>query len=232
MIGAAGRADAGAFLARVLQLDRAAVVRLRPARSRMAEIWAMLPFGVLVVRTISGHLEVDTTVDAAALLASLREDRAPVESLRRRDEAWRWPLPPPTSRLVETVPADEIARIAAAASRTLRAATAHGVGGRAVGERTVREALLDHVPIVVTSPDGERVDVPQRLVQAIVRMGFLGSSRAPTGPTGVTLGEAAVAVRTGGAWIGLAASYGSAWYRPTSPLQIARGVDVDAGPFR
>jgi len=32
--------------------------------------------------------------------------------------------------------------------------------------------------------------------------------------------------------MGLAAAYGSAWYRPASPLQISQGVDGHARPFR
>ena len=223
MIGEAGRADAGAFVSRLVRLDPSAVVRLRPAPgSSSAEMWAMLPFGVLVVRTLSGPVDGDVTVEATALLAELAAGRAVAGSPRRRDADWRWALPPSHGRVVETIPAAEVGRVAAAASTTLRAAVEGGVGGRPVGERALRDALLDHVPIVVTGQDGERVDVSQRLVQAVVRMGFLGS----------TSGEESVAVRIAGPWIGLAASYGSAWYRRNSPMQITRGVDVGAGPFR
>jgi hypothetical protein len=220
VIGEAGRADAGAFLARLVRLDPAAVVRLRPTAAG-AEMWAMLPFGVLVVRTLAVTVDGDATVDASALLGGLGAGAAP----RRRDEAWRWPLPPSRGRVVETIPAAELARVAEAASSTLRAAVGEGVGGRPVGERAVRDALLDHVPIVVTTEAGDRVEVPQRLVQAVVRMGFLGRSD-------VTLGDEIVAVRVAQAWIGLAASYGSSWYRPTSPLRMSQGVDVAVGPFR
>jgi hypothetical protein len=218
VIGEAGRVDAGAFLSRLVRLDPAALVRLRPSGAS-AEMWARLPFGVLVVRTLSVPVDGDVTVEATALLADLS---ALGGMLRRRDADWRWALPPSRGRVVETVPAAEIGRVASAASTTLRTAVDGGVGGRPVGERAVRDALLDHVPIVVTSEDGERVDVSQRLVQAVVRMGFLGS----------TVGEETVAVRIAGSWIGLAASFGSAWYRRNSPMQIARGVDVEVGPFR
>jgi hypothetical protein len=259
MIGEAGRADAGAFLARLIQLDPTAVVRLRPVGpgsvgqgsvgqgsvgqgsvgqgsvgqgsvgQGSAQIWARLPFGVLVVRTLSASVPGDTTVAAADLLASLREEGG---RPARRDTAWRWALPPSAGRLVETIPAAEVIRVAEAASRTLREAATGGVGGRAVGERVVRDALLDHVPIVVTGTDGVRVEVSQRLVQAVVRMGFLGTAPRDPEAEKVTLGEGLVAVRTVGAWIGLACSYGSAWYRPSSPLHLARGVDVDTPPFR
>jgi len=223
MIGEAGRADAGAFLARLVRLDPAALVRLRPLDAGRAEMWAMLPFGVLVMRTLGVPVDADATVEARALLDGVR-DGFPGPP-RRRDEAWRWALPPSRGRVVETVPAAEIVRVATAASSTLREAAGGGIGGRPVGERILRDALLDHVPIVVTGPPGERVDVPQRLVQAIVRMGFLGRSDA-------TLGEESIAVRVAGTWIGLAAPYGSAWYRPISPLRMNRGVDVGVRPFR
>jgi hypothetical protein len=71
------------------------------------------------------------------------------------------------------------------------------------------------VPIEVTGEGGERVDVPQRMVQAVVRMGFLGPSEA------ITASNNMVTVRLATGWIGLDASYGSAWYRPSSPLRLA-----------
>jgi hypothetical protein len=222
VIAEAGRADAEAYLSRLIRLDPAAVVRLRPAGTA-TEMWAMLPFGALVVRTLGVGVAGDVTVGAASLLSSVRSGAAAGPA--RRDEAWRWPLPPSRGRVVETIPVAELARVARAASTTLRTAVSGGVGGRPVGERAVRDALLDHVPIVVTSEDGDRVEVSQRLVQAIARMGFLGRSD-------MTLGEDAVAVRVASAWVGLAAPYGSSWYRPISPLRMSQGVDGDTGPFR
>jgi hypothetical protein len=132
--------------------------------------------------------------------------------------------------VVETIPAHEVAQIAAAAARTLRTAAVEGVAGRAGGERVLRDALLDHVPIVVTGDDGERVDVPQRLVQAVVRMGFLGRVTGHDMPGPVTNGEhpttitsrdSAVTVRLAMGWIGLDALHGSGWYRPISPLLLS-----------
>lgn len=225
MIEAAGRADAVAFLVRLLRLQPTALARLRPIapdRSTVdpagqdsggrVEMWAMLPFEVLVVRVLATRWDTDVTVEAAALLATLRDDAAPKPS--RRDAAWRWPLPPSAGVAVEQVPVAEVFRVAAAASRTLRTAVTQGVGGRAVGERVVRDALLDHIPIVVTGPEGDRVDVPQRLVQAVVRLGLAGQV-SPDLPTSVTLGANLVTVRHVAGWIGLECLYGSAWYRPT-----------------
>lgn len=214
MIAGTGRADAGAYLARLLRLDPGALVRVKPIGSGVAELWAMLPFGVLVARRVPATVEVDSTVEASALLHTLSDDiPAPV---RRRDESWRWPLPPSSGVVVERIPAADVAAIATAASRTLRVAVAEGVGGRRVGERVVRDALLDHVAIVASDPTGLRVEVPQRLVQALVRMGFIQNI-----DDHVTDGETLVTVRSTGGWIGLDGSYGSVWYRPISPLRFA-----------
>jgi hypothetical protein len=230
VIGEAGRADAGAFLVRLLRLDPAALARLRPSRTRpgFTEIWAMLPFAVLVTRMLPVAVEADITVAAADILDTLRDPAVP--PAQRRDEAWRWPLPPSRGRPIETIPAEEIVRVAQAASRTLRSASEHGVGGRAVGERVARDALLDHVPIVVTDSDGARIDVPQRLVQAVVRMGFLPISSAEAGKS-VTLGDNLITVRLSSGWICLDALHGSAWYRPSSALRLTPGLDVPPGPF-
>jgi hypothetical protein len=161
-------------------------------------------------------VQADVTVSAADLLANLGSD----VGLRARDEAWRWPLPPSRTRVVEEIPAVDVVRLAAAASRTLRTAAAQGVAGRAVGERVVRDALLDHVSIVVTTDDGERVEVPQRVVQAVARMGFLGRVTHPADSVTTTPGGPSVTVRLAIGWIGLDALHGSAWYRPISPLQL------------
>jgi hypothetical protein len=237
VIDAAGRSDAGAFLVRLLRLDPAAVVRLRPSRPAdgRTEIWAMLPFGVLATRHLATGIDADMTFDAAGLLAALNAGVSTLDRVARRDADWRWPLPSSRGTAVESIPAAEIVRIAAAASHTLRAAAEQGVGGRAVPERALRDALLDHVPIVVTvtGTGDEAVRVPQRVVQAVVRMGFLGSVVGPerasadarsepverSGP--VTLGDNFVTVRLSIGWIGVDASYGSVWHRPTSPLRLS-----------
>ena len=220
MIGPAGRADAGAFLARLVKLDPNCVVRLRPVGDGLVEMWAMLPFGVLVVRRIPTPLDADSTVSATELLDTLSDDLP--RSIRRRDQAWHWPLPPARSEVVERIPTAEIAAVARAASRTLRVAAAEGVGGRRLGERMVRDVLLDHVAIVAIGA-GTRVEVPQRLVQALVRMGFVTTRVEPAEDIDdlATQSESLVTVRFIAGWVGLDGSYGSAWYRPTSPLRFA-----------
>ncbi|MFE9691273.1 hypothetical protein [Micromonospora sp. NPDC005806] len=205
--GLVGVADAGAFLARLVRLDPAILVRLRPVPGAgRTALWARLPWGVLVVRTVAGAAPGDVTVAAAELLAELAAGGAALPG--RRDHGWRWALPPAASRAVEALPADDVRRIAAAAAGTLRAAATHGVGGRAVGQRALRDALLDHVAVVVTPDDAPDapVEVPQRLVQGLVRMGFLGAGD--------------VQVRVAGRWVGLVGPYGAAWLRKDAALAL------------
>jgi hypothetical protein len=111
-----------------------------------------------------------------------------------------------------TVAAAELARLAAAAAGTLRKVTAGGLGGRAVGQRAVRDALLDHVALVVTPAGGGPVEIPQRLVQAVSRMGFLGPA-AVDGPD--------IRVCVSGRWVGLSAPYGVAWQQSVKILTVS-----------
>jgi hypothetical protein len=75
----------------------------------------------------------------------------------------------------------------------------------------VRDALLDHVALVVTPPDGAAIDVPQRVVQAVFRMGFLGPA---------TVDRPEARVRVSGRWVGLSAPYGAAWLQRVSALSL------------
>jgi hypothetical protein len=206
--GLLGVPDAGAFLARLTRLDAGAPVRLRSGSGRTA-LWAWLPWDVLVTREVAGPGPGDVTVAAAELLGVLAQggDRLP----QRRDAEWRWPLPPPGGATVESVTRAELSRLAAAAAGTLREVTAGGLAGRAVGQRAVRDALLDHVALVVDRAGGEPVEVPQRLVQAVSRMGFLGPDVAESPDA---------RVRVAGRWVGLSAPYGVAWLQPVKKLAV------------
>jgi hypothetical protein len=72
---AADRADAGAFLARVVRLDPSALVRLRCADGRVV-LWSWLPLEVLAVRAVRGDGPADVTVGASALLAAVASPAA------------------------------------------------------------------------------------------------------------------------------------------------------------
>ncbi|WDZ88234.1 hypothetical protein PVK37_31520 [Micromonospora cathayae] len=224
VVGAAGHGltgvtDSGAFLARLVRFDPAALVRLRSSgTSGRTTLWGRLPWSVLVSRTVAGPGPGDATVAAADLLAEL--DRAGTALPARRDAQWRWPLPAVPGWMVETIPGAELRRVADAAAGTLRAAAAHGVAGRAVGQRAVRDALLDHVAVVVTAESGERVEVTQRLVQGIVRMGFLGVAGG---------GPEAVQVRLTNRWVGLVAPYGAVWSQKVADLVVKPSSDHPNG---
>ncbi len=214
--GLSGVADAGAFLARLTRLDAAAPVRLRRCGARTA-LWARLPWEVLVTREVAGTGPADVTVSAAELLARLADDDPALPG--RRDAQWRWPLPPAGPTAVESVSAGELSRLAAAAAGTLREAVGQGVGGRAVGRRALRDALLDHVALVVTSSQGEAVQVPQRLIQAVYRMGFLGPATAATAGADAAADPPA-RVLVAGRWVGISAPYGVAWLQSVQPLTM------------
>jgi hypothetical protein len=188
------RADAAVFLRRLLRLDPATLVRLCPAGPGRVVLWAQLPWGVLVTRTVAGRVDRDRVAAAAALLEGVAEPS-------RHDERWRGALPPAAATVVERLPATVVSGVAAAAAQALRDVGATGLPGRAVGQRVLREALLDHVVVRgVSDVDGTPFAVSQRLVQGLVRMGFLGT--------------ADVTVITVGTWTGLAGAYGTAWLRP------------------
>jgi hypothetical protein len=217
-------ADAGAYLARLVRLDPGALVRLRPAGDGASQLWARLPFEVLVTRRIRAAVAEDVTVRAADLLATVAAgaDRLPA----RHDTAWTWPVPAGPGRVVERLPAADVRRLGAAAEATLREAATGGVGGRAVAERALRDALLDHVAVVVVTEDGDRIEVSQRLVQAVVRMGFVGSDpagvgvRADGGPAvGAEVGPD-VKIRVSAGWVGLAGSFGSGWRKLSTSLDV------------
>ena len=206
--GLQGVPDAGAFLARLTRLDPAAPVRLRTGGGRVA-LWARLPWDVLVTREVAGQGPADATVSAGELLAVLA--RGGDELPTRRDPQWRWPLPPAGGEIVESVSTAELGRLAAAAAGTLREVSAGGLAGRSVGQRAVRDALLDHVALVVTPSGGRPVEVSQRLVQAVSRMGFLGPGETE-GPD--------TRVRVAGNWVGLSAPYGVAWLQTVKKLAV------------
>ena len=182
------------FLARLVRLNPDALVRLRDG-----EIWGLVPWKVLVART--GVVSVGIlTVRASAWL----DQGGDPALLERQDVRWRnrVPVEPPTVR--ETMPTGVVRRLGQAAEETLRTTAEHGIHGRAVGSRKLRDALLDHVPIVVTTDEGEW-RVPQRLVQAVLRAGLL-----------VDDDESEVRVVSSGEWTGLDTDAGFAWWHPTA----------------
>lgn len=206
--------DAAPFLARLTRLDPATLVRIRATSvTGQAALWGRVPWDVTVTRTVALDIEpgTDLTVSAAGWLAGLTGGSG-LAALPRLDAQWRAPLPPVAAGRegdeIEAIPASVIRDIADAAARTLRETESAGLNGRAVGQRALRDALLDHVPIVVTT-DTDNVAIPQRLIQAVVRMGFLASESDST-----------ARILRFPAWTGISAAYGTAWWRPTATLGV------------
>jgi hypothetical protein len=174
--------DLAQFARRLLRFDAGALIRLRSDRA-----WGLLPWAVLVSVPLPAPVQ-DDRVYAA-------KDGAPC------DAQWRVALPPATERTVEVIPLSSVLGAAQAAAKTLKELT-----GRA-GERAIRDALLDHEVITGKSDvDGTPFAVSQRLVQAMVRMGF-----AQFDP---------IEIRITGPWTALASPLGHAWYRQQSQLTV------------
>ncbi len=170
------------FARRLLRFDAGALIRLRGDRA-----WGQLPWSVLV------SVELPTPVAGDRVVAAM--DGTP------RDAQWRVGLPPATASTVEVLPLSPVLSAAKAAANTLKE-----LSGRA-GERAIRDALLDHEVITGASDvDGTPFAVSQRLVQAMVRMGF-----ARSGP---------IEIRVTGPWTALASPLGQAWHRQQSQLTV------------
>ncbi len=173
----AERDDLGAFTARVVRLDVAALIRLRAGEGRVVA-WAATPFDVLVTRAVRGELRpADLTVSANELLAALAVVRdARVEPGRPEDARWRAELPTTMGwRTVEDVPAVELEALA---EQGIALAREHGVqhSDQHGSSATAPPAgLLDQTVLTATG-DGMRVQVPLRCLFALSGMGFLGGS--------------------------------------------------------
>jgi hypothetical protein len=213
---------------RVAVLDPGTLVRVRIG-PRSATAHVRLPFGVLVVRGVTGVFDADSefladsTFRADEFLSWL-EPADPNGSASLppvRDEQWRVGLPPTAGwTAVETVPEDVIRGLVRQGALTLKnAAAAEGVPG-AQPRAEVADALLDLIVLTVRSADGvdssarPPVQIALRQLSALVRMGFLARGSQ-------------LRIDTSGRWLRLVASYGSVYAeRPRLGLAMnpQRGV--------
>jgi len=242
----ADRTDAGAFLARVLSQDLAALVRLRCAGARLT-LLSWLPYDVLVSRSVSaapaepGRPEVltsealrphsrrgateqrDAVVLAASLLEQLDEARRTcslaVSLPAGRELSWRGALPPATGwRVLDILPSGAVHTVVRAGVDTFRRVATSRAAATAAGEQ-----LLAHDAVVVDDAEGASVGVPLRALHAAVRMNFLPTTDdlPPDGPATDpvrTEGGVAVSVRPG--WLALHAPYGSSYVRRGPVLRL------------
>lgn len=187
------------FLARAQRLDPQALVRLQPTGDG-GRLWVMLPFGVLATMSMSMTVSEDVTVRADALSDRVRDAEATdlIAGMPRHDGQWRGGmLPDPGAQVIERLTAGECHRIGDEAATALRDAQRQAEEQqRAIGERRLRDTLLDHVALTVTV-ESDKHDVPVRLVVGLLRMGF-----APDGT---------VLVRRSGRRLGLEGVHGAVW---------------------
>jgi hypothetical protein len=204
------RGDLGAFVARVVRLDQAALVRLQ-ARDGTVTAWAATPFDVLATRTVHGVLEpADVTVPATSLLTALTVERADTVD-PGTGGLWHGELPPAGGwQPVDDVPAAELERLT---ERGLAVARENA------GPMGPPASLLDQTVLTVSagavsSGVGPAVKVPLRCLFALSGMGFLGDSGPDAG---------VVRVSATGTWLRLDAHYGAVVRRRITALPLLVG---------
>ena len=199
------RSDLGAFVARVVRLDQAALVRLRGDGGTVTA-WAATPFDALATRTVHGALEpADVTVPATGLLTALTVERADTVD-PGTGGLWHGELPPAGGwQPVDDVPAAELERLT---ERGLAVARENA------GPMGPPASLLDQTVLTVSAAARPAVKVPLRCLFALSGMGFLGD----TGPD-----AGVVRVSATGTWLRLDARYGAVVRRRITALPLLVG---------
>jgi hypothetical protein len=196
------RGDLGAFVARVVRLDQAALVRLQGGDGTVTA-WASTPFDVLATRPVHGVLDPsDVTVPAAGLLTALTVERAETVD-PGSGGLWQGELPPAEGWYpVDDVPAAELEGLT---ERGLAVARENA------GPLGPPASLLDQTVLTVSAGSRPAVKVPLRCLFALSGMGFLGED----GP--------AVRVSATGTWLRLDAHYGAVVRRRITALPLLVG---------
>ncbi|GAA5135313.1 hypothetical protein [Pseudonocardia adelaidensis] len=204
------RGDLGAFVARVVRLDQAALVRLQSGAGTVTA-WAATPFDALATRTVHGEVEPgDVTMPAAGLLTALTVERAATVD-PGTGGLWHGELPPSEGwQQVDDVPAAELERLT---ERGLALARENA------GPMGPPASLLDQTVLTVSAGARPAVKVPQvkvplRCLFALSGMGFLGD----TGPD-----AGVVRVSATGSWMRLDARYGAIVRRRVTALPLLVG---------
>ena len=199
------RGDLGAFVARVVRLDQAALVRLQGSGDRVTA-WAATPFDVLATRTVHGSLEPgEVTAPAAGLLTALTVERAETVD-PGAGGLWNGELPPTEGwQPVDDVPAAEVEGLT---ERGLAVARENA------GPLGPPASLLDQTVLTVSAEGSPAVKVPLRCLFALSGMGFLGDSDPE---------DSAVRVSATGTWLRLDARYGAVVRRRLTALPLLVG---------
>jgi hypothetical protein len=201
----AERDDLGAFVARAVRLDQAAVVRLRLRRDAgRVDVWVSTPFDTLVTRSVSGTLTpADLTVSGSELLAALAiVGGERVDPGTPRDLLWRSALPPDAGwRFVDHVPATVLGELT---DRGVALAREH-----AGPQGTPPASLLDQTVLTV-SGSGLVLTVPLRCLFALSGMGFVPAGAA----------DEPVKISATDAWLRMDARYGAVVRRRHAQLPL------------
>lgn len=197
------RDDLSAFVARVLRLDRDAIVRLRGGNGRV-HAWADTPFDTLVTRSLGGSVwPADLTVGGGDLLIAVAVGGAAVvDPGAAKDVLWRCALPPERGwREVDQVPAEVLADLTDQGAVVARRNPGpHG---------SPPSALLDR-KVITVSGAGFDVGVPLRCLFALSGMGFVGAHAATE----------TVRVSATDSWLRLDARYGAVLRRRHALLPL------------
>jgi hypothetical protein len=195
----AHRADLATFVARVVQLDRSATVRLVRSAADASSVtaWATTPFEVLAARSVPGRLEPDEiAVPAVGLLTALAVVRADTVD-PGGGALWRPELPTDTGwTAVGDLSGEELAE------QVDRELAAHP-GGPSPAE-------LDRVALTLPDQSGPPVRVPVRCLFALSGLGLLDGTDS--------IGT--VRVATTRSWLRLDAPLGSVVRRRLSVLPL------------
>lgn len=206
---AADRDDLAAFTQRALNLDDAAVVRLRAREGGMIVAWVATGFDVLASRTIAGRISPsDLSVGADVLLSGLRaaSGEGYVDPGFAMDSAWRGVLPPERGFVhLDDVPAATVLDLA---QRGTSLAREHS---SAFGPPA---SLLDQEVLNVTS-EHDTVGIPMRCVLTLAAMGFV-----PQEPAGGA--DEVVRVRALPNWVRVDARFGTVCLRRGDPAVVLR----------
>lgn len=194
-----GWRDVAMFAARAARLDPQTLIRVQPGPSDEApsggyvHLWSILPLKVLA------HRAAEVTIDSDATFRSGDFGSEKKWPANRYDSQWRAALPNSRGEVIETIPTHLIEEALQQATEALEARR-----GGSVGDRRLRDALLDHETLHIQKGDLE-YKVQLRLLIAAARMGFIGDDE--------------VWVRLSGRRIGLEGTHGIIW-QPDTALRL------------
>ncbi|MFD4368115.1 hypothetical protein [Rhodococcus sp. NPDC058521] len=205
------RGNLANFLARIVQLDDSAVVRMRGRGDGRLDVWAATGFDVLAVRSLAGSISPDDTAAGAdQLLHVVRNaDGSDMDPGFSMDSAWRGALPPIGGfDHVDDVPARVLLDLA---QRGATLAEEHG------SSHGPPASLLDQ-DVLSVSGNGYEVGIPMRVVFALGAMGFVpgfGATSDSVDP------NETVRVRATATWLRLDARFGSLYRRRGGGLPLS-----------